>query len=64
MKKHRIKEIVTFVGEDGKFYFNIRSYNNKTILPSEGYNTEAKREQTIELINSSLKSRVPVRERK
>lgn len=31
---------VTFVGEDGQYYFNLRAKNNKVIGTSEGYRTK------------------------
>jgi len=58
--KHRIKDFVTFIGQDGQFYFRIRAHNNRTIVPSEGYTTKAMRTKTINLINSCLRSPVPV----
>ena len=61
---NRIKYFETHQsGINGNYYFNARGHNGRIILQSEGYTTKRKRDNTVELINSSLVTRVPVKAR-
>ena len=61
---NRIKYFETHQsGINGNYYFNARGHNGRVIFQSEGYTTKRKRDNTVELINSSLVTRVRVKAR-
>ena len=61
MQKQQIKKIITFKSEvNGQFYFRLVGMNGKSLLQSEGYKSNAGRVKTLNLIQASLVSPVPV----
>ncbi len=61
MQTNRIKKIITFQSEvNGQYYFRLVGMNGKSLLQSEGYKTTSSRTKTLNLIQESLVTPVPV----
>lgn len=61
MQTNRIKKIITFQSEvNGQYYFRLVGMNGKSLMQSEGYKSSAGRAKTLNLIQESLVSPVPV----
>jgi len=54
-RDHRMGKFVTKTGNDGQFYFNLKTDNGQVIISSQGYNTAAAMQNGID----SLKTNAP-----